>query len=58
LRYRADELIAEFRANVTAARAFDDVNVHLLDAVQRSLQPTTASLWLKPITSGTGRRLK
>jgi hypothetical protein len=47
-RYRADLLIAEFRASVTAAHAFGDVNIHLVDAVQRSLQPATAGLWLKP----------
>jgi hypothetical protein len=46
--YRADLLIAEFRSTVTAAHAFGDVNVHLVDAVQRSLQPATAGLWLKP----------
>ena len=49
--YRADLLIAEFRASVSAAHSFGDVNVHLVDAVQRSLQPATAGLWLKP--SGT-----
>jgi hypothetical protein len=47
-RYRADLLIGEFRASVTAAHAFGDVNIHLVDAVQRSLQPATAGLWLKP----------
>jgi hypothetical protein len=57
-RYRADELIDEFRATVAAAHAFGDVNVHLLDAVQRSLQPTTAALWLKPITGSTATRAR
>ncbi len=49
--YRADQLVAEFRATITAAHAFGDVNIHLVDTVQRSLQPATAGLWLKP--SGT-----
>jgi hypothetical protein len=47
-RYRADLLIAEFRASLSAAHAYGDVNTHLIDAVERSLQPATAGLWLKP----------
>ena len=34
-RYRADLLIAEFRATVTAAHAFGEVNIHFVDAVQQ-----------------------
>jgi hypothetical protein len=47
-RYRADLLVAEFRSTITAAHDFGDVNIHLVDAVQRSLQPATAGLWVKP----------
>jgi hypothetical protein len=54
-RYRADLLIAEFRASITAAHAFGDVNIHLVDAVQRSLQPATAGLWLKPSSTERAR---
>jgi hypothetical protein len=52
-RYRADELIAEFRSRLGTGQAFDDVTSHLLDAVQRSLEPVTADLWLKPPSRAT-----
>jgi hypothetical protein len=48
-RYDADQTLAAFAARLKDATDHDAVRADLLHVVQRSLEPTHAAVWLKPI---------
>ena len=47
-RYNADATVAAFTARLRNAVEIDAIRTDLLDAVNRAVQPTHASLWIKP----------
>ena len=48
-RYDADQTLTAFAARLKDAVDQDAVRADLLRVVQRSLEPTHAAVWLKPI---------
>jgi hypothetical protein len=51
-RYDADATVAAFSARLRDAVEIDAVRQDLLDAVNRAVQPTHASVWIKPHARG------
>jgi hypothetical protein len=47
-RYNADATVAAFTARLRDALEADAIRHELLDTVNRAVQPTHASLWIKP----------
>jgi hypothetical protein len=47
-RYDADATVAAFTARLRDAVELDAIRADLLDAVNRAVQPTHASVWIKP----------
>jgi hypothetical protein len=47
-RYDAEATVAEFTARLRDAVEIDAIRADLLDAVNRAVQPTHASVWIKP----------
>ena len=47
-RYDAEATVAAFTTRLRDAVELDTVRADLLDAVKRAVQPTHASLWIKP----------
>jgi ABC-type bacteriocin/lantibiotic exporter with double-glycine peptidase domain len=47
-RYNADATVAAFTARLRDAVEMDTIRADLLDAVNRAVQPTHASVWIKP----------
>jgi hypothetical protein len=50
--YDAEATVAAFRTRLRDAVELDAIRADLLDAVNRAVQPTHASVWIKPHTSG------
>jgi hypothetical protein len=51
-RYDADATLAAFTARLRDAVEIDAIRADLLDAVNRAVQPTQASVWIKPHARG------
>jgi len=47
-RYDADAIVATFTARVRDAVEIDAIRNDLLDAVNRAVQPTSVSIWIRP----------
>ena len=51
-RYDAEATVAAFTARMRDAVEIDAIRIDLLDAVNRAVQPTHASVWIKPHARG------
>jgi hypothetical protein len=51
-RYNAEATVAAFTARLRDAVELDTIRADLLDAVNRAVQPTHASVWIKPHVRG------
>jgi ABC-type bacteriocin/lantibiotic exporter with double-glycine peptidase domain len=51
-RYDAEATVAAFTARLRDAVEIDAIRADLLDAVNRAVQPTHASVWIKPHARG------
>jgi hypothetical protein len=51
-RYDAEATVAAFTAQLRDAVEIDAIRADLLDAVNRAVQPTQASVWIKPHAPG------
>jgi hypothetical protein len=55
-RYDAARTIAAFSARLRQQVDLDTLTAELLAVVDQTMQPTSASLWLRPVTGGSPRR--
>jgi 2-oxo-4-hydroxy-4-carboxy--5-ureidoimidazoline (OHCU) decarboxylase len=55
-KYDVAKVIAEFAATCRDETDLDKLTARLVEVVQKTMQPTQVSLWLKPVPGVAGKR--